>query len=372
MTETVLCVDIGTTSLKAGLISAAGEVVSFSSNKFGNPEDRFIAGFWGRSLKTALLEIQKNIKDADIKISAISISGNGPTVVSMSEMTVRWNEQIDLSNFGINKADLGHSLFLPKILLFKSLFSKEFEQSQYIFSGPEYLIYKLTSQAVTVLPEKRFEAAYWNQAQLLSFGIEPSKLPPFVGIGEVCGYLTGEMADFFKLPAGIPVTSGGPDFVAALIGTKTLQPGRIVDRCGSSEGFNYCIPEFIVADGVRSLPSAIEGLWNASVLLPNSSKLSEKERLDFAKNAVQTLKGLSQKYKIDFPNQIIVTGGQAKDWQLMQDKARALGIKLVACQCSDAERLGDACAAFVALGQYAGLQEAAEKIVREETTYDYL
>ena len=40
-----------------------------------------------------------------------------------------------------------------------------------------------------------------------------------------------------NLESGIPVYCGGPDFVAALIGTDTLQKGAICDRCGSSEGY---------------------------------------------------------------------------------------------------------------------------------------
>ena len=50
MTETVLCVDIGTTSLKAGLISAAGEVVSFSSSKLISSGTNLV------TRKTALLQ----------------------------------------------------------------------------------------------------------------------------------------------------------------------------------------------------------------------------------------------------------------------------------------------------------------------------
>ncbi|MCR5188512.1 MAG: hypothetical protein K6C97_06210 [Treponema sp.] len=372
MIETVLCVDIGTTSLKAGLIAADGEVVSFSSSKFGISEDRFIAGKWILSLKAALSEILSKTDLEKVQIKAVTISGNGPTIVSQSEITIRWNEDLDLRQFGITKEDIGPSLFLPKILLFKELFRKDFDQTKYIFSGPEYLIFRLTGHAVTILPEERFKPAYWDDQLLQCFDIPCEKMPPFVGIGQVCGSLTKDMADFLKLEKGLPVISGGPDFVVALIGTKTLKAGRICDRCGSSEGFNYCIPKFLQAPGVRSLPSVIPGLWNASVLLANSSSLSEQERLDFAKNALLTLKALAQKNDIEFPKYMIVTGGQAKDSKLMKDKARYLGMRLYGCQCADAELLGDACAGFLGLGLYENLAQAAENLVRAEKLYDDL
>ncbi len=46
MSETVLCMDIGTTSLKASLITAVGEVVSFCLVPIENPHDLFIASSW--------------------------------------------------------------------------------------------------------------------------------------------------------------------------------------------------------------------------------------------------------------------------------------------------------------------------------------
>ena len=369
MTETVFCTDIGTTSLKAALITAGGEVVSFSSAVFENPEDRYIAGTWFEKFKITLQECLKNLNSDDFKVSALSISGNGPTLVCDSGLTVRWNEKPE--HYGV-KENTGSSLFLPGILLFKKLFSDDFNSSQYIFSGPEYLIYRFTGRACTVLPEKRFISAYWDKDLLKSFDLNEKKFPPFTGIGQVCGYLTKESSEFLNIKEGIPVFSGGPDFTAALIGTKTLKPFCICDRCGSSEGFNFCIPECIKEEGMRSLPSVIPGLWNLSVLLPESSSLSEEERVYSAKNAIYRLREVAKKNYFDFPDKIIVTGGQAKNRDFMTRKAKELGIKLVSCQCEDAELLGNACTAFYGLKIYSSLAEAAENIVREKTVYDNL
>ncbi len=427
MTEAVLCVDIGTTSLKAGLITADGEVVSFSSYDFPNPQDLFIARQWELGLKIVITEILKKIEGGGQKknevggqkntkggagckflIKAMSLSGNGPTLVSQSGLTLRWNEdEKSPSQESFSHQKTGTSLFIPRILLFQKKYPEVFSQSKYIFSGPEFLIYKLTGRAVTLLPEKRFIPAYWDRGALEVCGIPLEKMPPYVNLGQVCGYLTGEMAENYNLPSGLPVFSAGPDFVAALIGTKTLKAGRLCDRCGSSEGFNFCLPAFAggqaeenatngdsVAEnpattespattaangldlhdfpGVRSLPSVIPGLWNVSLLLPDSSKLSETARLDFAKSALATLRNLAQKNNTEFPDKMIVTGGQAKDDILMADKARYLGLKLAVCQSVHAELLGDACLAFTALGKYQTLQEAAENIVREEKIYENL
>jgi len=359
MIETVLCIDIGTTSLKAGLITADGEVVSISTKRFSDPQNRFIATKWMDSLSRVLKNLSREKKSG---IKGIVVSGNGPTVVTESGITLRWNESIDYGALGINISETTPSLFLPRIQSLQKLFPKEWESGNYIFSGPEFLIYELTGNAVTILPEERFKSAYWND--------NTPKMPPYISTGSVCGNLLKNAAEFLKLQEGIPVVAGGPDFVVALMGTNTLQPGHICDRCGSSEGFNFCVPSFIKDDKVRSLPSVIPGLWNISVLSTKSSRLSEKERFNFAKNAVSILKNIAETNNIDFPDYITVTGGQAANEKLMIEKAKVLGIKLVACQCPHAELLGDACAGWVGLGKYKTLQEAAGAIVKEDRIYD--
>lgn len=375
MIETVLCVDIGTTSLKAGLITSLGEVVSFSIKQFDNCEDRYIASQWVNCLKSVVEEIKKTCDFGQFSIKAIAISGNGPTLVAEDGLTFKWNEPIVwqlFERYGKEANEhLRKSLFLPRIVMLKHLYPEAFDNGM-IHSGPEYLIYKLSGKSVTILPENRFITAYWTDENLKLCNISSSKMPPFVKTGDICGVLTSEMADVLGLQSAIPIIAGGPDFVVALIGTNTLVSGNICDRCGSSEGFNFCVPFYISAMGVRSLPSVIPDLWNVSVLIPDSGSLTEEKRFEYAKNAVSTLKELAEQYKIPFPDNIVVTGGQAKDKKLMSEKAKAIGIRLTACQCSDAELLGDCCAAWFGLKKYSSLQDAANHIVKKEVMYESL
>ena len=361
MIETVLAVDIGTTSLKAGLISENGEVVSFYKTSFSAPQNRFIAEAWFWALKSAVSKLTTSA-DETVSIVAVSISGNGPTLVSDRGLTLCWNEDIaGITALSDNLAGT-KSLFIPRINAFKYLFPTEYKNTTYLYSGPEYLISRLTNAACTILPEKRFEGAYWTTDELVKLDFDPTKMPPFLEIGQICGRVTEEAAEFFELPAGIPVFSGGPDFVAALIGTNTLSDGQLCDRSGSSEGFNFCSSKPIYDSRVRTLPSVIPDLWNISVLIPKSSSLDEEERLSAVENAVATLKQVLSENGLELPKVITVTGGQIKDGKYMQKKSQRLGIKLVTKQCSDSELIGDACAAWYGLGKYSSLIEAAGKI----------
>lgn len=247
MKDSVLCVDIGTTSLKAGLISADGEVVFICTKNFTDCYNHFISLEWKNCLKNAVKDLHDCGVCKEFAVNAIVVSGNGPTLVSQEGFTFLWNETIDFSLFNDfceqAKNELKKSLFLPRIVTFKKLYPQHFENKM-IFSGPEFLIYELTRNAVTILPEKRFVSAYWTNENLSLCNIDSQKLPPFIEIGKICGNLSESAANFLELPDDLPVVSGGPDFVAALIGTNTLQNGTLCDRCGSSEGFNFASSVF--------------------------------------------------------------------------------------------------------------------------------
>ena len=378
MTNAVLCVDIGTTSLKAGLITARGEVVSFCSIPFEDSQNEFTASSWLGAFVKAVCELEVLCAQAgqSASVNTISISGNGPTVVADCGYTVFWNE--DTSDVKIpDSADVKKSLFMPKLLALKKRAPKIYKKSRFIFSGPEYLIYILTGEAVTILPEKRFRAAYWNDEVCAVCGIDSEKLPPFIGIGDCCGPVHKEVLAELRNGSGhnlnisqnCSVFAGGPDFVAALIGTGTLMSGRLCDRCGSSEGLNFCTDKILKGEGLRILPSVIPGLWNASYLIPNSAGLSENERLAEIERGINCLKRAADEAGIKFPDEMAVTGGQTNDELLLREKTERLGMKILrpaGGHFVHSELLGDACAAWFGLGEYDSLQSAAENIVRLE------
>ena len=360
MTDAVLCVDIGTTSLKAALVTAEGEVLSFCSLQFEEPHDRFVACSWYDAFLRAREELLRGAQN--VQIAGISISGNGPTVVTECGLTLLWNE--DTSEVASDIPECARtSLFIPKILSIKKQFPEVWKKHERLFSGPEYLIYLLTGNAVTILPEERFEPAYWNDDMLEACGVKKSILPSFVKTGKMCGTFNG-----------CPVIAGGPDFVVALIGTGTLQTGRLCDRCGSSEGLNFCTDRPVSGADLRTLPSVIPGLWNVSYLIPDSGELTEAERLAAVEKGVTALRQAAAAAGVSFPSEMAVTGGQTNDQLLLKDKAGRLGMKILRPADNHfvhSELLGDACAGWYALGTYDSLQAAAEKIVRL-TSYENL
>ena len=375
MSDAILCVDIGTTSLKAAFITAQGEVVSFCSVPFEDSQNT--ASLWYGAFFQAVCELKKQCAQAGKSVGPIYkivISGNGPTVVSDCGYAVFWNE--DLSDVKIpDDAEVRKSLFIPKILALKKRDKKIYKKSRWIFSGPEYLIYVLTGEAVTILPEERFKPAYWSEQVCKTCGIDFEKLPSFVGIGDACGVLHKQVAaelnccgEGVQFSDNCKVIAGGPDFIVALIGTGTLRAGRLCDRCGSSEGLNFCTDRPVSGEGLRTLPSVVPGLWNVSYLIPNSGELSDDERLDAVEKGVNTLKAAAEAAGISFPSEMAVTGGQTNDELLLKEKAQRLNMKILRPKNNFAhcELLGDLCAGVLGIDSFKNLQEASDFIVKLE------
>ena len=438
-----LCADIGTTSLKAALVSDKGQVLSFSKIEFTSTDKSKIALEWFEALKESISVLKKNqieslsenenlvdSKTGTLNIDAICISGNGPTIVSEDGTTLLWNAPVDSSLIPDIKKILppelsekfSHSLFLPRILAFKNLYKKQFEK-QKIFSGPEYLIWSLSNSQITILPEDRYEAAYWNDQVLTAISgstannSSPEKnestaincspsMGPFVKPGFNCGTITKEIASQLKISSSAKVIAGGPDFTVALIGTNTLQQGKLCNRAGSSEGLNWCTAKPVFASGIRTLPSVIPSLWNASILSHNSGDriadckqayekennveisfsqyiklcLEEKDKngaqilqelSDFFKDGISKFRTLSKENSIPLRETVMVTGGQAKNSLWLKHKAECSQINLATCEIPDSELIGDAVLASYGLGLYDSIQEAAEKMVKIKNVFTY-
>ena len=90
--KTVLCADIGTTSIKAGLFTADGEAVFLCRKSFPQPDDRYVAREWMRALTSAMEKLNQEQKAS---IEGLCISGAGPTVVLDDGLTFRWNEALN-------------------------------------------------------------------------------------------------------------------------------------------------------------------------------------------------------------------------------------------------------------------------------------
>lgn len=421
MSKVLLCVDIGTSSLKTAFITPEGSVLSYARVGFSGSGVRgekqaqpvpFDGSLWIIALQKAFSQLR--IDSPQAELLGVCISGNGPTLATESGKVLLWNHSIPShiqeQVFKELAPTLRSSIFIPRLKLFQTVFPRQWQSSSVILSGPEYLIWRLTDTAATILPEQRYTQAYWTEQHLSQADIDKKKLPPFVSPGTMAGGVTQEASTRTGIPQGTPVFCGAPDFIVALIGTNTLHPGAICDRAGSSEGINLCLainPTEIIQnygiEGLRILPSVIPDLWNASVLLPSSgSQFSALKRavaphMDYphfveallrdpsldkksffymedialkVKDGFEKLSLLAHLTGTPLPTTLCTAGGQAKNPRWLEYKSRVMHIPIETTTCPDSELMGDAILAYTHMGLFSNLQEGAEKLVQTACRYE--
>ena len=384
MTDTILCIDIGTSSLKAALLPDNLKKSPIFVSRQTFPKKSFTehnsALFYLPALKAALSELWQ--KNPDYAIEAICVSGNGPTVISEDGRTFLHDEIPSLkSDWPNDSIKSTKSLFIPRFAAFKGIYPASWEKSSYVYGTPEFLLHELTGESLSILPEETFLPAYWTAEELKACGFSDNdikKIPPFKKMGAFAGRVSEKAALATGLLEGTFVFAGAPDFVVALLGTGTVLPGRLCDRAGSSEGLNLCTSKPIFAKGLRTLPSVIPGLWNLSYLLNSSqsqgdhrehslyenSSLSENSSVDAMRNlselshGINLLKEAALSNGEYFPDSMTITGGQALDDELIAQKEEVTGLKIKKMSCADAELIGDLILARVALGDFDDVTEA--------------
>ena len=352
-----LCLDIGTSSLKGAVISSAGKLVS----------DGRILYKEGVVWQQALGELVQKL-DRTFSISAVAVSGNGPTFIPIKNdgtigSPLFWNEKKELP------LAAGQSLYLPKLMWLKKNCPQEYESTKLLLTMDGYFNWLLTGAAAAPVYDDRFVPFFWNREDAEKNGIDIEKLPPFVHTGEKIGVVTEGAEKQFGVKKGTPVFAGGSDFLMAILGTATLEKGQICDRAGTSEGINYCCEaeKKIENSELRIMPHITEGCINISVRLSESAHLIEHDREQYGRSLCRALQVLEQEGCT--AEALRLSGGQAKNAEWNQLRANMTGKRVLVPEIADGELAGCACAAFSGLGLYESPAQAAEAIVRIAREY---
>lgn len=393
MKSTILCADIGTSSLKACLFDENGQIVCYKKIFYSIKHNHM----WLENLAKICEEFFSSLENYEL--SAISISGNGPTFAT-EENIFFWNQTISDPSY------TGKSIFLPKLLSIKKEYPELYQRTNFFMSGPEYLCWQLTGNRFTVLPEKRYTEAYWTKEELEKWYLDEDKLPLFISPTDIYGYALPHILEYLGInPKAykrkkIPVFCTSSDFIAVLIGTNTLKPGAACNRTGTSEGINICTKVPLNIPGVRTLPNIIPNLYNGGILIdkcgekfyqyskekyPNIS--FEKILNDvFSNNDMRSIDLLKEicetvKEKIDFLNEELkkinepfieklrISGGMTSFSKLLELKAKILGIPLEVTTVDDCELMGNFVIANTGLGIFSNISDCADNFVKTKEIF---
>jgi xylulokinase len=283
-----LSVDIGSSAIKVGIISEKGALLGLARR--ASPLLHGAGGaheadalLWVDATASACREVSARVGGAEIR--AISVSGNGPTLVAVDAegaplgLALSWMDRRAVSEAAEVSALAGvpvdPGFYLPKALKIWRSSEELRDRLRWFFSCPEYLVFAMSGSAVTYLPHKGYEPYIWSSELLAGLGLPVERFPPFVAPGKVVGRLSVDMATRCGLAPGIPLVAGYPDFLASIVGSASVLPGMACDRGGTSEALNICAAAPFPGRELLSLPHAIDGLWNLSGGLSTAGKALE-------------------------------------------------------------------------------------------------
>ena len=280
-----LSVDIGTQSIRVGLIDYSGEIHFIISEDYEtnyekgnkvtqNPED------WWQSFIKCINKINKKIDENDIKkynIQAMSICATSSTVLGVDKngevltegimwMDKRAHYEAEEIN-NINSDYLKYSggavsaeWMVPKMKWLKENRPDIYKKSDFIIEQLDWFNYKLTKKWVVSKCNATCKWNYvdslggWSNEFMNKIGLEDykSKWPNKVlEVGEVIGGIDKSIADKLNLPDHIKIIQGAIDAHTALLGMGITRPKELGMIMGSS----------FVHLALSENPIFNEGLW---------------------------------------------------------------------------------------------------------------
>jgi len=303
----ILVCDIGTSSLKAGIIDDSGKLVCFKKVAVASFAPAFRADDWTKAFMKAARAFPSGARR---KLRAIGISGQGPTLVPLDRRDQPFKPLFWFDGNG-TAGTASTSYFLPLVNAFRKNDPVAFDNSRVFLPCPEFLCFRLTGEKVANIPHAGFVPYYWSVADIQALGFETWIFPPLKNSADPVAGLSARSAAGAGIPARIPVFCTGPDFLAAALGAAAHLPGRANLRGGTSETLNLVCdsPEIerrkhlpgSLPESVRVVPGFSADTANISLFHRNIGRLhallagelfSGRRRLDgFCEAAFTALPG---------------------------------------------------------------------------------
>ncbi len=265
----ILTADLGTTFLKAALAGDTGRMHGCTVRmRLADPASPLC---WIKTFEQACLKLQELY--GQFEISCVMITGNGPTVVPVSNgiptQSIMWDK-------GSNGAS--SPAFLPKITYLRQAFPNLFSSASLFLGSAEYLCYYLTGKACASEPPKGFEKYYWDDEKLASQGLPAEKFPPFMKSAT----LLGKSKKFACIKEGTPVLVPCPDYIPAIVGSGAMHDGLMCLRTGTGDGLNLCssttVNDYSQCLMVSSHPNGRDS--NLIVIIPDTGAAIERARAE--------------------------------------------------------------------------------------------
>ena len=261
----LLGLDIGTSGVKALLISVEGKIISSKTVSYPltTPHSGWAEqspyDWWEATVKVIKETLSNNLIDSN-QIKGISLSGQMHSSVFLNEKmevirpAILWSDTrtsgqckeiyakaggLDqLIHYVSNPALEGFTA--PKILWLKENEPENYQKVKHILLPKDYIRYRLTNELFTEVSDAAgtllFEVIKkrWSTSLLKKLEINPDLLPPVLNSFDLAGRITKPIAEKTGLKFKTPVVAGGADNACGAVGSGIIREGRVMVSIGSS------------------------------------------------------------------------------------------------------------------------------------------
>ena len=261
----LLGLDIGTSGVKALLVSSEGKIIS--SKTVSYPLKTPHSGWaeqspydWWEATVKVISKTISNIHINSSEIKGISLSGQMHSSVFLNEKMevirpailwsdTRTSEQCkeiytkvgglnQLIHYVSNPALEGFTA--PKILWLKENEPENYQKVKYILLPKDYIRYRLTGELFTEVSDAAGTLLFdvikkrWSTSLLEKLEIKQDLLPPVLNSFDLAGRITKPIAEKTGLKFKTPVVAGGADNACGAVGSGIIEEGRVMVSIGSS------------------------------------------------------------------------------------------------------------------------------------------
>lgn len=273
----ILGIDLGTTEVKAGLVTADGRLLAITragyelDSRGGHGWAEQDPGAWWSAVVGAVRGLHR-IDGAEIL--AIGVDGHGPTLVAVDArgeatrpaitfLDSRASAEADelAAVTGLRGWALGG---LPAAMWVERHEPAVAAATRWYLSTWEWLALRLSGEAAAPLVPDQLVP---GRAASAAVGVPPERLPRPARTGETVGALTETAADALGLKVGVPVIGGTVDAFASYLGAGLLEPGDAYDPGGSAGGFGVYWDRPVDVPGGFVTPAPLAGRYSVGAAM---------------------------------------------------------------------------------------------------------
>lgn len=284
----ILAIDIGTSSLKAGLFNRNYQLLTareaqYSYHSFGMCVQIEPGEIW-----KAFQKVMKKLKDYLPRVEIIVPCVFSPALIALDEdgnaicpAIIHWDRRsvkqakealskVGKENFLRIAGNIPYpgGISLTSILWLKEKEKQVFEKAFRFGHMNTFFIKKLTGKWSIDPTNASLTGLYntvaysdWSEEIVRELEIPLEKLPPIIPSSEIVGNVTREVARRTGMRSGTPVIMGSNDTSSAALGAGVLESGQILNISGSSELLTICLDRPIPDEKYYLRTHAVPGRW---------------------------------------------------------------------------------------------------------------